>query len=358
MNFTVQIAHSVEEIGQEAWDHLGRGQPFTSYRWYRFGETVLSDDLPIYVMLSLAGEPVARAALWLKKYEPLPIDFRPLRYLMEAILRRWPLLLCQAPLAENTSLILPDDPSLREAALETIATVALDQAQEHKVSFLGFVYLEEHEARYAGWPGAFAAVELPEPGTRMTIQWPDFESYVRHLSKSERKHYRRNCRRADRLGVQIKLHPGVTAVDEALGLIKNLERRYKAPPIPWTRRLLENATMVDTTWVAAEAEGRLVGCELMLGDQGTWFVTGLGRDYDFPYVYFVIGYAGIRHAIEGGGRALEWGSAAYDVKRRLGFELKSNNYIAFAGRGPILHRLGRWVARREESRVTDPYADS
>ena len=30
--FEVQIAHSVEEIGQAAWDHPGGGRPFASYR--------------------------------------------------------------------------------------------------------------------------------------------------------------------------------------------------------------------------------------------------------------------------------------------------------------------------------------
>ena len=46
MEFDVQIVHSVEEIGQEAWDHLAGDRPFASYRWYRFGERVLADNVP------------------------------------------------------------------------------------------------------------------------------------------------------------------------------------------------------------------------------------------------------------------------------------------------------------------------
>jgi predicted N-acyltransferase len=59
--FDVQVAHSVEEVGQAAWDYLGDGQPFTSFRWYRFAEAALSSDQPIYVVLSRQGEPLASA---------------------------------------------------------------------------------------------------------------------------------------------------------------------------------------------------------------------------------------------------------------------------------------------------------
>ena len=62
--------------------------------------------------------------------------------------------------------------------------------------------------------------------------------------------------------------------------------------------------MVDAVWLTAERDGRIVGCELMLGDSDTWFVTGLGTDYDVKYVYFALGYADIRCAIERGARAL------------------------------------------------------
>lgn len=357
MNFEVQIAHSVTEIGQEAWDHLGQGRPFHSYRWYRFGETVMADDLPIHIFLSRHGEPVARASLWVKRQDPMPVSSRVARHLIHAVLRRWPLLLCQAPLATMPALALPDPP-LRKAALETLSQVALDQARRHKASFLGFVYMEEQEAAYDGWSNGFDAVELPEPGTRLEIRWPSFQDYLKNcLSKNERKHYRRNCRRVDEMGVKVTPHESVTRVDKAMELIRNLEERYNEPPIPWTQRLLENASMVDATWMAAWAGDRLVACELLIGDRGTWFATALGRDYDFPYVYFVLGYRGIQQMIEGDARFLDWGSAAYDVKRRLGFELKTNNHMVFSGRGPLFYRLGRWLAKMEESYVEDPYEE-
>jgi hypothetical protein len=119
---------------------------------------------------------------------------------------------------------------------------------------------------------------------------------------------------------------------------------------------MEHAPMVDSVWLAATVNGRVVGCELMLGDRGVWLVTGLGLDYSVGYAYFLLGYADIRCAIECGARVLRWGSLAYEVKRRLGFELESNDWVVFSARGGLLQGLGRWLAAMEESRYGDESA--
>jgi len=352
-SFDLHIAHTVAEFGEETWNRLGAGQPFASYRWYRFAEEVLVDDTPLYVLLSANGQPVARAALRLTWQEPVPIDFPPLRAAIIEMLRRRPLMLCQTPFVGTSSLILPGPP-LRDPALRTIAEAVKDQARQHRASFIAFAYLEEHEAHYPGWPRGFAAVELPEPATRLDIEWPDFESYVSDLSRKRRKHYRQRCRTGEEMGVEITIHPRVTDVDTALTLIRNVEKKYNAPPVPWNRSLLEHADMVDAAWVAARVDDRLVGCELMIGDRDSWRVMALGRDYDFHTVYFLLGYADIRHAIECGAKDLRWGNCTYDAKRRLGFELGTNNYAVFAANGWLLERLGRWIAAREERKVEQP----
>jgi hypothetical protein len=79
VDFDIQIVHGVEKVGQAAWDRLGRGQPFTSYRWYRFGEAVMDDSMPVYIILAQNGEPVARATSWVIRNEPQPISWQPVR---------------------------------------------------------------------------------------------------------------------------------------------------------------------------------------------------------------------------------------------------------------------------------------
>lgn len=357
MNFEVQITHHVDEIGQEAWDHLSGGRAFASHRWYRFGERAMAYARPIYVVLSRHGEPLARASFWLTPREAIPIHNRAIRRVLEAMLRRWPLLICQGPLtsaASTSGLILPDPP-LRGAALSTIAEVARELGRQHHTSFCLFGYLEQDEAGWAAWPEAFARTVMWGSGTRLDIAWHDFQGYLAHLTKKQRYNVRRNQRLAAELGLQVKIHGAVHDVDRALALHGNVNRRHRTYTEPWMRGALENAGMVDALWLTVEHEGRVVGCELMLGDRDGWLVTGLGLDYSVPYAYFLLGYADIEQAIQHGARVLRWGSLAYEVKQRLGFELEGNDWVVFAGRGALLQRLGRWVAAAEEDWIKETH---
>jgi len=351
--FDIEVAHSVEQVDQAAWDYLGKRHPFASYRWYRFGEKVWAGDTPVYIILSHNGEPMARATFWLTRRERMPSAAGVLRRPIEALIRRWPLLICHSPLASSSGLILPEPP-LRAEALKTIAEAALDQAQTMHASFVVFDYLNRQAAHEPGWPETFASATLVHPGTYMDIIWPDFDSYLNHLSYKTRKNYRRYRRAADRMGVEIKSSPTVTQLEEALVLIRNVEQRHREPPYPWTRPMLENAAMVDAAWLTAEINGRLVGCELMLGDGDTWLVTMLGLDYGVQYVYFRLGYADIQYAIEHGIRRLRWGSCVYEVKHRLGFKLEDNNYVTFATHNRLLSWIGRRFASPSSASNDEP----
>lgn len=353
LSLEVQLAHSVEEVGQQAWDHLARGRPFTSYRWYRFGERAMAYAKPLYVVLSRHGEPVARATFWVTPREAIPIQYKWIRFALEAMLRRWPLLICQAPLtsaASTTGLILPDPP-LRDEALRTIAVVADELSRQHGASFCVFGYLEQDEARRMAWPDTFSSTVMWGSGTRMAISWGTFQEYLAHLNKKRRYNVRRNKRLAADLGLEVARYPTVADVDQAMALHENVNRRHKGCTEPWMRGAMENAGMVDSVWLAVEQDGRLVGSELMLGDQAAWLVTGLGLDYSVQYAYFLLGYADIECAIDYRAKVLRWGSLAYEVKERLGFELESNDWVVFAGRGAMLQKVGRWVAAMEEGRA-------
>ena len=340
--FDVQIARTVDEIGQAAWDYLAGDRPFASYRWYRFGEAISAADKPVYIVLSHQGEPVARATFWIMRDMPLPIPSRIARYLMEALFRRRPVLLCQSPWwSVGPGLILPDPP-LHDAALAAIIRAAWDQAQQRPVSFLAFDYLEPRQAEWAGWPDMFMPSFDAEPGTRLVIAWPDFESYMRSWSGPTRKHYRQRCKHAAERNIQVRRHSAAVALDEALVLMRNVERRHDAAHNAWIRPVLENASLVDATWLTAEIDGRLVGCELLIGDGAARLLTFLGLDYSVQYVYFQLFYEGIQCAIEEGAHTLEGSSAAYELKQQLGFQLECNNLLRVAA----TNRALRWIGRQ------------
>jgi predicted N-acyltransferase len=360
MDFEIQVAHSVEEVGRGAWDRLSQGRPFASYNWYRYGEAVLADNIPVYIILSRQGEPIARATFWLRRQEVIHVPSRLWRRLVEILLRRWPLLLCKSPLADTSGLILPAPP-LRDAALKTISQVALDQARQYRVSFAGHVYLEEHEAKYAGWPDVFAAFELPDPGTQLNITWPDFEIYLSCLSKKTRRQYRLNGYRAADEGIEVKLRPIVEPLDEptldkAVALIRNVERHHNSASNPWVRGMLKHAHLVaNAIWLKAEVDGQMVGCCTVLGDGKHRMMKLLGLDYAVRYTYFQLIYSAIRCAIEDGAQTLWGGATAYHTKQKLGFQLTGDNYAVIAGRGRLLQKLGHWLGGEEESRVANPY---
>lgn len=353
MSLQVQVAHSVQEIGQEAWDRLAGDRPFARYRWQRFGERVLADNLPVYVVVWRRDEPVAGATFWLRHNEPVPLSSWLLRGGVARLMRRWPLLICQAPVADAPGLLLPEPP-LRDEALGLIARQAAREARRLGASFSVFVYLDPAESRLPGWPANFGAADLPEPGTYLSIAWPTFKDYVAHLSKSMRKDYRRHNNRAADLGVQVSCGESVADLDGAVALIRNVERHHGSTPNPWARAALQHAAMVDAAWLRAEVDGRLVGCGLVLGDGSAYTLRFLGLDYEVQYVYFQLLYAAIRWVVERGGRVLFGGAGGYEIKRRLGFELEDRTWAVFRGRGALLGRLGAWLASMEENGGQDP----
>jgi len=341
MDFEVRVACSVAEIGQTAWDGLGGSLPFASYQWYSFGEKVMSDCQPIYFLLSKDGNSIARATFWLVREEPLPVH--PFAWaILRPLLRRWPLLICRSPLSNTSGLILPEPP-IRQAALETLISSARSEAVKYNASYLVFDYLDEGTARWDIWPRGFTTYTDPDPGTCLSITWKSFEEYLQSLSPKSRKHYRQYNRDAGQSGLCITRHDSIEEVEEAVTLIRNVEARHHSPPNPWTRALLRLAGQNDGLWLVARQDGRMVGCELILKDRDAHMVTCLGLAADVPHVYHMLGYADIRHAIETDARILRWGSGAHQVKRRLGFEMESNNNAVVIGRG-FFTKLAKMIA--------------
>src|SRR6266446_147376 len=123
-SFDLQIAHSVTEIDPASWDQLSAGRPFTSHQWYRYGETVLADCEPTYLIAYQQGQPIARATFWRTANEPLPLESVVLRQTIQPLIKRWPLMICRSPLSSLSGLVLPEPP-LRETIQTAITSKAV-----------------------------------------------------------------------------------------------------------------------------------------------------------------------------------------------------------------------------------------
>jgi predicted N-acyltransferase len=310
--------------------------PFQSHQWYRFGEQVMDDCLPFYVLVFQGPRLVGRAALWKIRNEPLPKMPALLRRSLAAMVRVWPLLICRSPLAFTQGIVLADDldPAL---ILSVLSARALEIARDQRCSFVLFDYLKASDAEH--FPQSFLKSSNPSTGTIMENRWSSLDDFLSAGNKKDRQHYKRTVREAEKLNLRVARHARVENIEEALRLIRNVERGHGALPNPWARRALKQMDQVNGLYLTVAIGETLVGCGLLLEDNASQTTSLLGLADDVPYAYFMLVYESLRVAFEHNVRSLRWGSGAYDVKERLGFSREDNGALAFSAVSPFLQRL-------------------
>ena len=343
-HFTIRVSHRISDIDPNEWDRLSGERPFQSYRWYRYGERVMSDCQPTYILLYLEEKLTARAALWLVRNEPLPLSHGFMRNVARSALNHWPLLICRSPLSFLSGLILPDIP-LRDPALSEICQAARNELKSQHGSFLVFDYMEAKDKEWTGWPPEFNFITVSDPGTIMHNHWNDLESYFASGNKKDRQHHKRSMHEAQVIGIKTINVEKVSDAGTALALIQLVEKRHGSPPNPWAKAMLENLEMVNGACIEAYMNDKLVGCGLIFEDNRAQLTATLGLADDVPGVYFQLIYASLQDAFTRKVRFLRWGSGAYDVKRRLGFELETNNNSVFMSANPFVNFMMRNFAK-------------
>lgn len=302
----------------------------------------MKDCSPVYLLVYENQELVARAALWLVRNEPLPPALpKPLRSMAAALLHRWPLLICRSPMANASGLILPAD-ARRTTVLSMLSEAAVREGKQRGASLVVFDFLNESES--SDWPASFITSKLPNAGTVMENRWQTMDEYLAHGDKKDRQHYKRSLREAEKRGIRLTRTARASDPQAALHLIENVERRNGSSPNPWMRNTLENIGMVEGTWLEAHIDQRLVGCGLILEDNHAQMTTALGLAEDEPYVYFLLVYASLEAAFEKHVRLLRWGTGAYEVKHRLGFELEEDNFLKHRGTNRLTNLMSQLAA--------------
>ena len=340
--FKVEIHKSILEIPAETWNQIAAGRGFQSHGWYTFGERVMQDCPPTYLVAWDGDKPIAGAALFQIKNEPLPLP-KIAREFMSSILSRRPLMMCRSPLADTSALLLPGEP-LRDEILPILARAAQDEFKKQRCSFLVFDYLLTEQLKYTSWPPGYEPITVSEPGTYMPIEWDSFEAYLEAGNKKDRQHYKRALKETSDNGIELSRHKTVPDVETALKLIENVSIWHGSAPNPWTRKLLENfSSMEDGTWLELRKEGQLVGCGAVLRDNKFQISSSLGLEDDVPGGYFLLLYAALQEAFEHKIRLVRFGSGAYDVKRRLGLRLENTNHAMISMAG-IMARAAKRLA--------------
>lgn len=340
-NLSVKIASSIHEIDVQLWNQLSAGKPFQSYEWYVFGEQVMSDCLPTYLLAYDGDMLIARASFWLMRNEPVPKMLGRMRKIAAAIFKRWPLLICRSPLSYTSGLAIGEY-RRRKDVLSEFAKAALQIAQKQRASFVIFDYLSR--ANIHDWPECFLPVADIDPGTKMESRWTSIDEYLASGNKKDRQHYKRVLREAEKSGITIRRHLAAENIDDALPLIRNVEQEHGALPNPWARKMLEHMQLVNSSFLTATIDNQLVGCGLIFEDNDSQMTSMLGLAKDVPYVYFMLVYESLKLAFEHRVCLLRWGSGAYDVKQRLGFSLEDNGSLIFTAVNPVLRKALQWLS--------------
>ncbi|HKZ00879.1 MAG TPA: hypothetical protein VJ180_01485, partial [Pyrinomonadaceae bacterium] len=231
-NLLVKTASSIHEIDSTVWDQLSGDLPFQSHRWYAYGEQVMADCTPIYLLIWNRNELVGRSSLWLVRDEPLPRMLGFFRRPVRALLKQWPLLICRSPLSYTSGLIMTGHANKAEI-LSAVTESALAVARKHRASFVLVDYLSK--AQILDWPRHFSLMGAPEPGMKMENRWADLDEYLASAGKKERQHYKRVLREAGKLGIRIERHSYAPHIEEALPLIRSVEASHDGLPNPWAR---------------------------------------------------------------------------------------------------------------------------
>jgi hypothetical protein len=340
----IKTYKSIQEIDPKVWNHIASGRGFQSHRWYTFGERVMADCPPTYLVAWDGDKPIAGMALFKVHNEPLPLP-KVARQFMSSVLKRRPLLVCRSPLADTSALLLPGEPK-RDEAHTALAGAAQVEFKKQRCSFLVFDYLLTEQLKYPSWPPGYEAITVSEPGTYMPIEWDSFETYLEAGNKKDRQHYKRTLKETSDNGIVLSRHKTVPDVEAAIKLIENVSIWHGSAPSPWTRSLLENFSMTDGTWLELRKEGQLVGCGAVLRDNKFQLTSSLGLEDDVPGGYFLLLYAAMQEAFEHKVRLVRFGSGAYDVKRRLGFHLEDTNHAMISMAG-IMSRAAKRLAAED-----------
>lgn len=342
-NIVIQIVNSITQIDSKEWDEVSVGFPFQEHAWYQFGETVMGDCEPVYLLARMNGRLVGRASFWIIRNEPLPQFAGPWRPFLRYILRSRPLLICRSPLSNTAGLVISK--TIREPGkvVDALIGFALTEGRRRKCSFLLFDYLGTYECGLL--PLSFSVMEAPEPGNVLRNEWNNFEDYLARGEGKARRHYNRTVRELEKLNVKVKAVAPEDYERQILPLVHAVERQHGAPPNPWTVGMLHHMKMANGIFLAAIMNERLVGCMLFLESGDAQISTAFGRETGLPYVYLMLFYEGVRAAMQHGVKELHWGSGAYELKRRMGFRIEDNGVMAFTPIHPFLRKLMNWFFR-------------
>lgn len=218
----VQIISSLAEIKAEQWDALNTTRyPFLSYRFLRTLETERcvspqSGWHPQHIVAYRNGCLVGALPMYLKTHSwgEFVFDFAWAEAYQRSGLTYYPKLVIAVPFSPVTGPRLLTDPGTtnRHEIASKMINTAIEQAKERKISSIHGLFLNPEDARI------FLSAGFMER-TSYQFHWNNqayssFEDYLSRFKSKQRKNIKRERRRIQEMGIELKMIEGDEITDD------------------------------------------------------------------------------------------------------------------------------------------------
>jgi len=348
LKYQLRSYSSILEIDPAAWHSLTQNAPFQDYQWHRFCEEIYHQTPHFYVTFEESdGTLVACASLWVYGEQvSLPIASKTIQWAAQKMIRHSPVVACEIPLAQFSSIHLAAgvDPA---NILPPLTEFTEELARQNRASFVYFndtVFPTGQNPQVDRlWFPNYVPYEFP-PEYYLPIEWPDFSNYLASRSPSTQKDYRRHLNRTK--DVQLSVGEISQPIAPILELIQNVNEKHGNPETFWAEAAIKHQHLVNGTWITATLHGRLVGCGLLVGNEGNHRLLLLGMDYEVWGIYFRMMYTAIETAINQGTKRLFAGTGSAQFKSNLGFQPIPSK-IYYRPQNPLFRWFVKWIERRD-----------
>jgi predicted N-acyltransferase len=332
MNCQIDIIDTIHKIGAHEWNDATRG-PFFSHEWFRFVETIAEFDLqPHYLTCRQEGRLIAALPAFAPQNQHNTYASYLLGRYKEKLLRlpsfRCRPLVCYAPLAGGKYL-MSDNP-IGGGSLKDIVFALEDAAFRGGYSEIVFLYIKAMDTEWTKLLDclAYQRVYLNSVGV-IENHFGDFESYLKGLSRRQRKAVKSDLQAFRKSGYSIDERGVSTRELEAMmRLVGNIDRRYPSTRWNYTKSFLsacfDHMQTYLKNYVVSTGDGP-IGCLSLFEKDRLINTYALGLDFAKIHAsrtYFnLLYYHSIREMIARQAPYINFNQMAYKVKESRGCRL-------------------------------------
>ncbi len=313
---TLEIAHSIAQIDEKAWNWMCQHHTFAEHRWQRLAEAIINNYEPRYVLLRDEGTLCAAAICSIEKhfYDPR------LETIVGPLLQVFPCMRCVLPLAADSGMIVhPDHAQQLPALLDAVRELA----RQERISFYTIDNLYDNDPIWAhSQDRGYHRIPMLEE-IYLDIEWTSFDDYLAALPKKKRNEYRRTGRALAAQGIEMRtIQPTADNQPHLTRLVNNVFAHHHEPVTYKEGAFLKAQNIMDGDMClyGAYQGDEIIACAAFLrsGDVGALKCMGLAYERTMDTgAYYQIVAEGIRHAIDGKVRRLYLGATAYQTKRHF-----------------------------------------